>query len=48
MKGHSWRCFYRIMRKKLRSGCDRGADEERLNWEIRARCKEVRESKNRG
>ena len=27
MKGHSWRCFYRIMRQRIRWGCDRGADE---------------------
>ena len=27
MKGHSWRCFYRIMRHMMRWGCDRGADE---------------------
>ena len=27
MKGHSWRCFYRIARKKIRWGCDRGAKE---------------------
>ena len=27
MKGHSRRCFYRIARKKMRWGCDRGADE---------------------
>ena len=28
MKGHSWRCFYRIARKKIRWGCDRGAERE--------------------
>ena len=27
MKGHSWRRFYRIARKMIRWGCDRGADE---------------------
>ena len=24
MMGHSWRCFYRIMRKKIRWGLDPG------------------------
>ena len=27
MKGHSWRCFDRSARKKIKWGCDRGADE---------------------
>ena len=26
-KGHSWRRFYRIVRQRIRWGCDRGADE---------------------
>ena len=26
-KGHSWRCFYRIVRLRIRWGCDRGAEE---------------------
>ena len=30
MKGHSWRCFYTRAKKKMRLGCDRGADEIEL------------------
>ena len=42
MMGHSWRCLYRIMRMKIRWGCDRGDENEQIELESQlVRCEEA-------